>query len=164
MTIVRQINYFPFHTVWCTHARAPHLCSSLQHSPSKHRHNHHGNNPQPSLANLRHRKPSRSASASTSTCTGSTRTYTTRSRAGASSRRTSRRSCVVSVTEDGPWFDAILHEAVLQIRHALLDAQAVVSTVAVEGFDGRRFAAFFEDGGGVGGESRGGAADGAGDV
>lgn len=137
---------------------------SLQHSPSKNRHNHHSHDPKSGLAHLRHYKPRCCARTPTRSCTRSTRACPTCSRAGSSRGRTSRRRSVVPIAEDSPRVDSVLHEAVLQIRHALLHAQTVVPTVTVEGFDGCGLAAFFEDGGCVGGEGCGRAADGAGDV
>ena len=132
----------------------------LQHSSSKDRYNNHTQHTQPGLVNSRHHNARRRTGASTS----SRAACPTRRRASASSRRTRRRRRVVAVTEDSSRRNAIVHEAALQVRHGLLDRQAVVAAVAVERFDGSGLAALLEDVGCVAGEIRGGAADGTGNV
>ena len=139
----------------------------LQHSPSKNRNHNHTQHTQSSLADLRHHESSRSTRTPTrarASCATAACPRTTRGRTSASSWCTCRGRGVVAVAEDIARRNTVIHEAALQIRHGLLDRQAVVSAVVVPGLNGGRLATVFHDGGCVGGESRGGAANSAGDI
>lgn len=151
----------PYYTCPCTTVI---IADLLQHGPSKDRYHDHTQYTQSRLAHLWHNKTRGSTCASTcarATSPTAASTCTASSRASSSGRCTRCCGRVVAIAKDGSGSDTVLHETALQIGNRLLDGQAVVAAIAIEGFDWCGFAAVFKDGGCVAGEVRGCAADGA---